>query len=589
MINVTNDTKNAYRSDSSLKEVTLYFPNLDIEITTEQLDLESMELVESISEDDSIEFIGCNASQFKISIHGVEENLKGEEIEAKIQVGETDEIPLFHGYVDDVTVSANKSHKTLKCYDSLHKIAEKDVASFYVNLTFPITLKDFRDSLFAYIGITQEETTLPNDDIEIDKQYSPKTMKALEVVKAICQINGVFGIIDRSNIFRYRVPKKTDTATVDEAIAYQKNLQLQEYYVKPVDKLQIRQTEQDEGVEYGSGDNTYIIQGNMFTLGLESDVLELMAQNIYPNVSGFFYMPFKSNNNGFPWLECGDYVSYSIYDYDNSTVGNPVYKTVYFYILSRTLSGIQNLRDVYEAEGDEFQRVFITDLNSRIETILEQVNETINRLDEYALNYVVFLNPEKIVIHDHEEVSIWTASFAVQKPTQVMINMEYLLECETTVDQYGYHDLELKAQYYYDDHFVDSRQPTETYVDGKHILKMFYIINVTTAFEHKFEVRLIANGGQVTINIGQALNVMVGQKLVGDVWDGSLTFRQQIDISNMGIPSSMTMIGITENVSATTSTIIQRAMSETISLVNFGIPTAITTMGMTETVNLEVE
>ena len=588
-MNVTETTKNAYRSDSGLKEVRLYFPDLDLTISTGQIDSESMELIESLSEDESIEFVGCIASQFKITVHNISENLKGEAIEAYITCEDTEEISIFHGIVDSVSISGDKSHKSLTCYDELDTKGNIDVAEWYKGLTFPITLKNLRDSLFLHLGITQVLTTLPNDSIEVEKQYSPNTMRALDVIKSICQINGVFGIINRENKFDYRTLPKSVSATVTEEIQYYKALEYQEYTVNPVDKLTIRQTEQDEGVSYGSGENNYIIQGNMFTLNLEIETLEEIAGNIYPNVEGFYYVPFESDNNGFPWIECGkDIVSYTSYDYDNSTESNPVYKTMVFYILKRTLFGLQNLRDSYEAEGDEYQRVFITDLQSRVETIVEQVSSIVGQLEDFALNYVVFTNENKLIIHDGEDVSVWNVNFAVQKPTQVMVKLEYLIECETSVSNGVYNDLNIEVNYYFDDIFIDTRTPKQTLVDGDHILSLYYILNIENAnIQHKFEVRLLADGGDVTINIGQALNTMVGQKLVGQVWDGTLEIRQIIPHINMVDPIAMSLVNISDTVLCEAQTPIVFSITQEIEKLSMASPTAISMLGISETISAE--
>ena len=581
MINVTTETKNAYRADSSLKEITLSFPNLELEIGTDQLDLESMELVESISEDESIEFIGCNSSQFKVTIHGVEDNLKGEEIIASIQVGETESINLFHGIVDDVTISANKSHKTLKCYDILHSVANIDISKFYVTRSFPISIKNFRDQLFEYIGVTQVVTDLPNDDIEVEKQYSPESMNALDTIKAICQINGVFGIINRENKFEYRVIKKTQSATIDEAIPYQKSLKYQEYTVRPVDKLKIRQTEQDEGVTYGEGDNMYIIQGNLFTLNLDPEVVAEMAENIYPNVSGFYYMPFSSNNNGLPWLECGDYVSYQIYDYDNSTAGNPVYKTVTFYILSRTLSGIQNLRDEYEAKGDEFQRVFITDLQSRVETIAESVQEMSGRLQDFSLNYVYFTNEAEVVVSDGSEVNIAEVNFTVTKETQVVFLMEYLIDVETTQDGIDFDELHLTVKYYFDDVLINTRTPKETYVDGDHVLSLSYLLYLEEASQHDWRIALEAEGGSATIAIAQAQNVLYGQCLMQSAWNGRLSFTQPVEMTQIASRHPITFLPLTDGgATIATQTPVGDTLSDEIDMITVVTRGAIVIVGL---------
>lgn len=588
-MNVNEATKNAYRSDSSQKEIRLYFPEIDLSVGMDQIDYESMELTESISENESIEFIGCNASKFKITVRGISDNLKNEKIEAYILSGNTQEIPLFFGVVSDVSLSADKSHKTLKCYDNLYLLSKVDVSEWYKSIEFPKTIGWIRNNIFTYLGITQQQTILPNDEIEIEKQYSPNSLKALDVIKSICQINGVFGIINRNNVFEYRTIAKTESAIVTEEFQYQKSLKYEEYVVNPVDKLTIRQTDQDEGVSYGEGDNNYIIQGNFFTLNLDEETLQEMAENIYPNVEGFYYTPFESDNNGMPWIECGDYVSYKAYDYDNSTPGNPIYKTITFCILSRNLVGIQNLRDNYSAEGDEFQRVFITDLQSRVETIVEQVNNIVGQLEDYSLNYVVFTNPQKIIINDGDEVNTWRTSFAVQKPTQVMVNIEILFDCETTVLDDEYYDLEFEVHYYFDRVLIDTRKPKETYVDGEHILKLFYILNIQRSdIQHLFEVNLIANGGKATIEIGQGLYTLCGQKLVGDVWDGTFDFRQVIPIIELQHPThALTIRGIVDTATVATQTPVGAELDQEIPVIVFGHPThAITINGISETLTV---
>jgi len=585
-MNVSEATKNAYRENSIQKEVRIYFPDLDLTIGTGQIDYESMELVESLSESESIEFVGCISSSFKITVHKVSESLKNERIFVYISSGNTEEIPLFHGIVDDVSISADKSHKTLKCYDELYTIGNIDIADWYKSIEFPTTIGRFRNQLFNYLGFQQEPVSLPNDGVSIEKQYSPNTMKALDAIMSICQINGVFGIVNRENKFEYRLAPKSEAAEVTEAFEFQKTLDYQEYVVNPVDKLTIRQTDQDEGVSYGEGDNNYIIQGNMFTLNLDEETVLEIAENIYPNVEGFYYVPFKSDNNGLPWIEVGkDVVSYQAYDYDNSTEGNPVYKTLVFFVLSRTLSGLQNLRDSYSAEGDEFQRVFITDLQSKVETIVEKISEIVGELEDYSLNYVSVTNAAKVVVSDGDEVSIARTRFLVTKETQVMINIEILLDCETTVDGIEYNDLVLKARYYYDESLIDTRQPIETYTDGKHILKLFYLLYIEDVLSHSFEIRLVADGGSATVEIGNALIVLSGQGLVQDTWDGRLEIRQAIPIGDVTDASELSVVGIDEAITVDLQTPIPIMAEDEFELMEMTVVNGVNVFGIEEEVS----
>lgn len=425
---VSEATKQAYKNNSIHKELTLKFPGLNMKIPHKKIYYESMKIKESLIEKKSIEFVGCIASSFEIQVYGVRENLKNQKITVSINSGETEEIKLFNGYVDSAKMQTNKNYKKIIAYDELYTKGNIDVAGWYKSLTFPVTLRQIRDSLFSYIGITQVETELPNDGITIQKQYDPNSLQALSVIKAICQINGAFGIINRDGKFEYRIlgaieepgtyPEETlfpgpdvfpgisynsggynDVPATD--FAFYRKVDYEEYSVKPVDKLTIRQTENESGTTYGTGTNNYIIQGNMFTYGLSSDILLKIAENVYNNVQGFSYFPFASQNNGLPFLECGlDAVAYMMIDYEelearkksrSARSGEIPYKQRSFYILNRELSGIQALKDSYSAQGEEYQAEFITDLQTQIDTIKNNISEQVkNEVDNwtYDKNYI---------------------------------------------------------------------------------------------------------------------------------------------------------------------------------------------------------
>ncbi len=402
---VSENVKNAYKSNSITKYVTLYFPEIDREVSMRQIEFDSMRLSESVMESDSIAFVGCIASKFSIRVQALNEDVKGKRMIVTIHTEGTEDepIPLFCGIVDSAVKQSNRQIKELTAYDELYTKGNTEVSAWYNSLSFPITLRDLRDSLFRYIGIEQAKTDLPNDGISIERQYEPNSLQALSVVKAVCQINGAFGIINRDGCFEYRIlgdieeeegtyPSENLFPSEDlfpehptvklaaaqryaesinaEHFSFYKSVNYEEFEVKPVDKLTVRQSENDAGVSCGSGINNYIIQGNMFTYGLPVETLRTIAGNIYPNVQGFSYIPFTSQNNGLPFLECGlDAVSYTMIDYDQSTQGSVVYKQMVFYILRREMTGIQVLGDSYSAEGEEYQTEFVTDLQTQIDIL----------------------------------------------------------------------------------------------------------------------------------------------------------------------------------------------------------------------------
>lgn len=420
---VSEAVKAAYYNESSNKVLKIYLKDLDKTLKVNQIYLESMDLKESILESDSIEFVGCIASSFSICISDVFDTLKGCQIEVGMIADGTEEIPLFHGVIDSSKMQTNKRFRKITAYDQLYTKGQKNVASWYNSLEFPLTMKSIRDSLFSFLGIKQVESVLPNDDIVISKKYNPKAMLSLDVIKSLCQINGVFGMINRDDKFDYITlpdifPDEGTFPSVElfppfypgklrgeyseneTVLPYYQSVDYENWVVKPVDKLTIRQSESDVGVTVGDGDNCYIIQGNMFTYGLDEETLLQMANNIFPNVQKVSYHPFTSSTPGLPWIECGkDAISCKTINYEKTDAnGDFVYENKVFYVFSRELKGIQALIDNYSAEGEEYQSEFLTDVGLSLDTIKQEVKEEVTEdvKDYIDKNYGTGLSVESV-------------------------------------------------------------------------------------------------------------------------------------------------------------------------------------------------
>lgn len=412
---VSDKVISQYKDNSITKHITLHFPQLGIDVGTASAHEQSMSLAEAIFNKNSIEFVGCIASKFSIKVNGLKQDVKGAEIEVDIHTDDTADEPvrLFKGIVDSAMKKSNKQVKEIVAYDELYTKGDTEVAAWYKSQKFPETLRDFRYSLFAFLDIEQVEITLPNDDIVIKKQYDPNTLQAISVIKAICQINGVFGIMNREGRFEYRIPSNMyddgtypgltlfpgedtfpgastvtsgiDTTQID--FSFYKAVKYEEFEVRPVDKVTIRQSEDDAGATFGDGENNYIIQGNMFSYGLSKDVLKTVAENIYYSVQGFSYYPYKADNNGLPFVECGlNVVTYMMIDYeatfaDDNTSGDIIYEEKQFPVLNRNLKGIQAMQDNYTADGEEYQTEFITDLQTQIDILKKKQKSEVTRSD----------------------------------------------------------------------------------------------------------------------------------------------------------------------------------------------------------------
>ena len=245
-------------------------------------------------------------------------------------------------------------------------------------------------------GVKLKESNLialANDSIVIpEKQYeNVQALKAITILKSICQVNGVFGVIRRSDEkLEYRVLGSSFEPTLigndfllgndvylgtqmnsSFTFDYYKECEYEEYSVKPVQRVKIRQSEEDSGVVVGAArGNTYIIQANIFTYGLSDSTKAAIATNVLNNIGTVSFHPCNIKTIGAPFLETGDVISYPI---RRPYIDGGNYNINTFIILNRTLSGDQVLNDNYVAEGSEEQSEFITDIQAQLNTLKTNV------------------------------------------------------------------------------------------------------------------------------------------------------------------------------------------------------------------------
>ena len=361
-----------------------------ITLTNSDLEKESIRLTEKLCSDSELVFGRCETSEIEFTTRGIVESLVGCTITVKIVLDNHTEAPFTVG---TYTVFSDKpaienSARTVTAYDAMYDINNADVCAWYDALTFPMTLKQFRDSLFNHLGITQEVTTLPNDSLQVTKNIdiSGGYLCAADLVFAICEINGCFGHIGRDNKFKYIYLKRyvlglyprndlypandlyprEDTYDGKIDRAYYKSTDYEDYSVSRIDKLVIKDDEDEVGGGVGSGMNGYIISGNFFAFDLNASQFQTIAQNIMNKWNEMIeYRPISCDAVGNPCLEVGD----------GFRVSSPR-AIVESYILQRTLTGIQFLNDTYEASGEEFR----TENTSGMGLTIAKMNGKTNRL-----------------------------------------------------------------------------------------------------------------------------------------------------------------------------------------------------------------
>lgn len=377
---------NLFLKDSVDKQLNIVSDDGKINITNTELHQEKFELTESLCSESELTFGACEAGMIKFTVSNVFLPMKGKWLTAKMTLdGHKDkpfQIGRYKVYSD--TPTADRTCRDVVAYDALYDILSSDVTDWY-NQILPqkdskVTLKQFRDSFFNHFGVEQEEVSLVNDEMIIEKTVEVKAsssgssdtaetntigeaISGKEVLSCILEINGCMGNIGRVGKFRYvyltqemqglypandlypaddlypRNPKSTSISKSQYISA-----QYEDYIVRTIDKLQIREKENDIGVIVGDGGNTYVIEGNFLVYGKGTKELNKIGEKTLSKIKGIIYRPFSADCKGNPCLEVGDAVRLTT-----------KYELIETYILKRTLKGIQALRDDLEADGEEYR------------------------------------------------------------------------------------------------------------------------------------------------------------------------------------------------------------------------------------------
>ena len=373
-----------------------------IHITNTEFHEEEFELTESLCSQSELTFGAVEAGSVKFKVSNIFLPMKGRWMTIRMIIGgHTDQpflIGRFKGYSD--TPTADRKYRDVVAYDALYDILNADVAAWYntvfpshkeqqkdkdgktttVTVYDPVTMKQFRDSFFKHFGIEQADIILVNDGMSIEKTVAVtvssetssdteesstigESMSGKEVLSCICEINGCMGHMGRDGKFHYiyleqniqGLYPRNDLYPADDLFPRDpksnrigKDLYItaeyEDFLVKTINKLQIREQKNDIGVIVGTGDNAYVIEDNFLVYGKGTKELKGIANNVLSKIRGIVYRPFTADCKGNPCLEVGDAVRLPTR-----------YELIESYILKRTLKGIQALRDDLEADGEEYR------------------------------------------------------------------------------------------------------------------------------------------------------------------------------------------------------------------------------------------
>lgn len=375
MLNLTDEQKAMFYSSGYYKGYRMVFDDINLTIDNEIIHQESVKITQSICSDEELSLGGCIASSIEFEVSEVmDKDVTGLEFNCYMDLEDAEgntvlTIPMGVYRVDSAKCVDDKDYKKIIAYDALYDASE-DVSEFYNNIfaeNETISYAEFRLKILNHFGIDFVGRNYINDDETAKKTLSPQgNLTGVMILKCICEANGAFGYIDRNGKFAEAIAREAAGLFPEEDLypaedlypesganvqyvgaetdkAQYINTKFEEYETMPITCVTIKSSADDIGVASSDDEsNPYIISSNFLFYGKTQEELKSIGKGIQSVLSGFVYRPNETTLEGLPYMDVGDW--YSLVKNRDGVV-SPV--------LSRTLTGVQGLRDTFSSKGNK--------------------------------------------------------------------------------------------------------------------------------------------------------------------------------------------------------------------------------------------
>lgn len=183
----------------------------------------------------------------------------------------------------------------ITAYDSV-SLLDRDVSDWLTALDrWPYSLLDFVHLVCQECGVAFSQEEIPNGGYPVAK-FSAQGITGRQLLQFAAQLSGCFVTAGETGAltFGWYAPAKVAIAPQGGAGTtpyFGGSLRLSEYTVQPVEKVQIKRTEQDVGIQYPqSGENTYCITGNPLATQ-QGAALEAVVESLFTRLQGITYTP----------------------------------------------------------------------------------------------------------------------------------------------------------------------------------------------------------------------------------------------------------------------------------------------------------
>lgn len=307
---------------------------------------------------------------------------------------------------------------------------------------------------------------------------------------------------------------------------------------------------------YNLGTNPFIQYGS------DSDK-ERLCTNILNALKEIEYVPFSVNMLNGPVYDLGDVIQF--------TGG-------------RTKSGRKYCIMLYDYD---FKRYHVEGFGSNPATanarskLDKQLQGVRNGVRSEEIVFYQFTNAQAINISSAEKKTIADIRYTSLSKKIAIFQLEALL------DVTAQNQAVAKVNYILNDVEISGYHPTETWIDGKHILHLLYYLSAESNIMQRLTVELEMSGGSVMIDQNNVHCSIYGQGLAAtDKWDGTFDVKDVITIMELTDPEGIEGMGLNSAVEILPMVPSAVLCMDEIAVMELTDPEGIEGMGLTDAAEL---
>lgn len=221
-------------------------------------------------------------------------------------------------YAEKPTRTKRNSYK-VTAYDTMSKLDADFSGWLHANQAqFPKTIWQLVQLACQRAGVTLASSSLPINGSYSVQAFYADDLTCRQIISWAAEAAGCYAHMNADGKLQFltytdkrRTAKITPDGASNSTAYYADSLSYEDYTVKAIEKVQIRQSDSDVGVIYPdstTATNTYAVQGNLLlTTGTEAN-LKSVVQNLYNVLKSVTYTPCKVSVPSSSGLACGQIV-----------------------------------------------------------------------------------------------------------------------------------------------------------------------------------------------------------------------------------------------------------------------------------------